>query len=334
MGSKIYLYYSATSSFGVNVIIDQFLKACERNSIICRPITSLDNISKDNYIIPYGIMEAWEMRNKGYLLDTVFLVDAISLGFINMVRFLLKKGRVFNWEFRHSLLAFIKYRYEEYIISKESNKVMVVAKADADYLRRISKSNAKFIVVPNGANFPEKNEKVKGIGLRLGILSSWSSPRALEENKWFLDTYFPKFAKRHPDVKLYLAGRGPLINVFKDREQVEILGEVNELNEFFSRIDIFLSVNPKGCGILNRVLDAFAHKTAVVGIKPSFSGFDYMQDGSYLSFSDYKGFEESIEKLGNDAALRERIQNTAFAEINKHNQWDANYNKLIEQIGL
>ena len=238
--------------------------------------------------------------------------------------------RIFNKEFIYSLFAFIKYRYEECVISRMASKIMVVSQVDADYLKKISGTRAKFIVVPNGANFEQLTEKHKSDCLRMGILSSWGSPRALEENNWFIQTYYKKYVLTHPEVKLILAGRGCLIEKFRDVKNVEIMGEVNSLNEFFSNIDVFISVNPKGCGILNRVLDAFAHKTIVVGVDKSFSGFKYMS--SYLTFDDYTSFKNTINYIGKNPDKIRQIEEAAYLDVKKYNDWDKNYEYFINEL--
>lgn len=247
-----------------------------------------------------------------------------------MVKFLLKKGRIFNKEFIFSLLAFIKYRYEEEIIAKSARKIMVVSQVDADYLKSISNTSAKFLVVPNGAYFEHISETTKSEYFRLGILSSWGSPRAFEENNWFIQTYFKKYIKAHPNAKLILAGRGKLIEKYRGDKNIEIMGEVDTLDQFFSNIDVFLSINPKGCGILNRVLDSFAHKKIVVGIEKSFSGFTYMK--SYLSFNDYKSFEKSLDFVKNNPSKVKEIEELAFLDMKKYNDWDSNYKSFINAL--
>lgn len=332
MDKPIYLFYTSTQSFGVSVIIQRFLRKCEENGVNCIPITDLKKVTYGDLIIPYGIMEAWYLKRRGFDCDCVFLVDAISLGFYNMIQFLLKKGRIFNKEFIYSSLAYFKYRFEERVIVNKAKQIMVVSDTDAEYLKKISGSTSEFLVIPNGATLPEITIKTKCNHLRVGILSSWSSQRTLEENEWFIDGYFNKIRNEIPDIELILAGRGALIYKFENLPNIRVIGEVDDLNDFFKDVDVFLSVNPKGCGILNRVLDAFAYRTAVLGIKNSFSGFTYMSNNSYLSFSTYKEFRDRLIALSKDINLRESLINNAINDIKLYNNWDVNYNLFINKL--
>ena len=96
-------------------------------------------------------------------------------------------------------------------------------------------------------------------------------------------------------------------------------------------IDVFLTVNPKGCGILNRVLDAIAFEVPIVGIKASFSGF---QDsaGIYTEFHDYNSFVDAMDFVSNhyEECILKAKQAVEYAKM--HNDWENNYNKLVDNI--
>ena len=112
---------------------------------------------------------------------------------------------------------------------------------------------------------------------------------------------------------------------------MKYIGEVDSLDDFFKDIDIFISACPKGCGILNRVLDAFSYKTIVLGHEKSFSGFRDLKD-CYLEFNDYSSFENRMDYIINNPKEIEGMIENAFNEIQKKFDWNKNYNHLIDYI--
>lgn len=326
---KLYVYYPTTDSYGIMVIIDRFIDVCKTHGIDCQFITSLEGRKPTDHIIPYSTTN--KLIDKGYETKLCLMVDAYSLGNLNKIKFYLKKGLIFKYDFAYSLYAYIRSVFEERKFCKYYENIMLVSKEDIRYLQRISKYAPNFICVPNGVEETEVRNKTKSDKLRLGILSSWHNKVSYQENDWFIKSYFKKYYRNHKDVELHIAGRGDYAKRYDGQPGIKYIGGVADLNDFFCNIDVFLAVNPKGCGILNRVLDAFAHKTAVVGYEPSFSGFKDMKD-SYLAFNDYNSFDNSIEYIKGHEMEKEKMIQNAYAQMCTLYNWGDNYEKLIEQV--
>ena len=136
---------------------------------------------------------------------------------------------------------------------------MVVSAVDADYLAKNSKQPIeKFLVVKNGSLLPLKVEgKKRSVTFRVGLLSSWFAYQVYEESNWFIRDYFRRYIEDNPRCELCIAGRGPFAKQFEGLENVVIQGEVDDVNEFFSYIDVFVAVNPKECWLLRHLCRAF-----------------------------------------------------------------------------
>jgi len=93
---------------------------------------------------------------------------------------------------------------------------------------------------------------------------------------------------------------------------------------------VFLSLSPKGCGILNRVLDAITYRVPVAGIEASFTGFP-MSESAFAKFCDYSSFCNCINKL-KDKEYREKIEENAYRYARTNNNWDINYERLADII--
>ena len=329
----VYLYCQNCKSYGLDVIINNFEKVMGNYGCSIQCVYSLENIPEDAMVIPHTLDQSYDLCKLNFNTDVCLLMDALTLGYWNKFVFFLKKGYFFKYSFWYSLAAYFFNIYREIKVVRSYNKVMLVSQTDIDYLKRFARKETKFYCVPNGINIGTITAKIKSNTIRLGILSSWNSITSAQENEWFIKEYFKRYVRNHNSVKLYLAGRGPYINEYEGQEGIHILGEVYDLNDFFSNIDVFIVANPKGCGILNRVLDAFAHKTIVLGYEKAFSGFKYMKD-CYLSFSNYDSFEKQIEYVQNNPEIVAQYIDNAYVTIIKENNWAENYSNFIEKAFL
>ena len=327
---RIAIYSQPTNSYGMLVIIDNLIKVSILKGVPCRHITSLSECQSDETIIPYGTLESIEMINCGMKPKVSLLVDAISLGAKNKVMHYLRVGHFLHKDFLGSALRFVKWQSLDKKIAQNIDNVILVSANDGEYLKQYNK-NLNVLVCPNGASSVVLKEHNRSHKLRLGILSSWATENTYEENNWFVRKYFLRYTKKNPNVELVLAGRGVLLERLKGLRQVAVMGEVDDLADFFSNIDIFVAANPKGCGILNRCLDAFVYNVPVIGCKGAFSGFGYMKE-SYLSFNTYHQFVEATERLKNDINLRRQLVANARKEVEENNDWKKNLGNLVDQI--
>jgi glycosyltransferase involved in cell wall biosynthesis len=129
------------------------------------------------------------------------------------------------------------------------------------------------------------------------------------------------------------AGRGASVAMIEEfhRHGVEHVGEVGDLNDFFGNIDIFITTLRKECGILNKVLDAFAHKKIVLGLRHNMLAFKELHDGYYT----YESIDEmisAIETIRNEPVLIEAMTQKAFAYIKEYHDWDKNYAVLRRMV--
>ena len=327
---RIAIYTRPTQAYGILIIIEHLIAASNNMGVPCRHITSLQDAVPDEVVIPYGTLETVEMIERGKKPILSLLVDAISLGAKNKVCFYTRVGHIWHKDYIGSFLRFIKWHFLDKKIVNNTDCIMLVSANDGEYLKRFN-PDANIMVCPNGVNNAVLKPHIPSEKFRLGILSSWSNENTYEENNWFVQKYFKRYAKTHSGVELILAGRGRLIERLQGLPHVSVMGEVDDLADFFANIDLFVAVNPKGCGILNRCLDAFVYQVPVIGCKGAFSGFTYMKD-SFLSFNTYQQFVEATERLKNDVNLRQTLVENALREVEKNNDWEKNLGGLIDKI--
>ena len=329
--SDLYIY-SRIQANGVRVVTDHLEEACQRAGISCRQVRTLDNVPKDALVVAYGVKENVEQMHKGFRTELALLVDAVSLGFRNKVRFYLKNGYLFHYDFFYSIYAYLKWRRREKRVLQAFRQVMLVSQTDINYLKQLApKAKCRYLLVQNGANLPDSPYSHNPANhFRLGLLASWGNPVTYAESAWFVEKWFSRYAESHPETFLYLAGRVPFIERLQGRKNVVVLGEVPDLADFFSNIDLFLVVNPKGCGVLNRALDAFAYQVPVAALPASMSGFEGAED-CYIPFTDYASFVEAIER-GKDLSMVEEMAGAMKDYLKRCGNWQENYTELAATI--
>lgn len=329
----IYIYCPYKGSYGIDVIINQLLPALERNRIPCLLVDKLDGIPTDAVVFPYTMDPAIECLKKGYKPTLFFSMDALTLGYWNKIWFYLKHLNIFHFDFAYSVAAYICFLHKEIKLCKEYKKIVLVSLTDIDYLRRISKQpKDKFIYVANGVKIPDTiKSKTKSNALRLGLLASWGYKQMYQESAWFVKEYFVKYAKSHPGVVLKLIGRGKYIDKLQGLTNVEIVGEVETLNEAFADVDVFIGANPKGCGVLNRVLDAMSFKTPVLALPECFTGLPESEN-LYYKYTDYKSFEMQVDYLRSHMPEAIEKAERGFKYIQEFNNWEKNYDNFAIKI--
>ncbi len=332
----IYLLSYNESSPGVNVILNALVQYFSQKDCCTRVVRRINDIptTPDVYVFSYGPKETYDLIKAGKKCDLAMLVDYYSEGQKNKTSFYLKLGLLGYKDLYYSFLTSILYRRREKYILKHVKDILLVSQTDIEKLKRISSEN-NFFLLPNGVKIPTDGEvMVQGHkGLRLGILSNWNWV-SVSECKWFLDKYLPKIIKELPDIKLIIAGKGAddrIKSCFESYKNVVFLGEVGNLSDFFSQINIYLATVPRGCGILNKVLDAFAYKKLVVGIPQSFTGFQYMEK-SFIECVTAEDFIKVFKDYLNNPLSYNSYINNAFQSILKYNCWEKNYIEFINEL--
>lgn len=304
----------------INKIKDEFVNV--------KIINSLDGTEGNKRIIPLGIVASHLFLKKFKRGGIAFIIDSSTLCFASMCRFYIKRRLFFNKYLIGAILRYIKYYFIERKVIRSFDIVIVVSEHDACYLKK--KFNCSNIeVITNGADFPDFSKKqFKSFNFTLGILSFWGAGNYNDVN-WFITDYLPSLKKIYPDIKLITAGRGANIDTLKlfHQNEIEHLGEIHDLWDFFNRIDIYITTLRKESGILNKVLDAMAHQKIVVGLEHNMYAFKNLNEG----FFTYKNLEElihDIETIKNNQESVELKVNNAYKFLLEHNNWEKNYQKM------
>lgn len=322
--------YNINTSPGVRVIIDNLVKAFTSKGICIEERANCDD--PDALYIPYGIKASYDcLKNKRTVIMDL-MVDYLSYGCKNRAISLLRNGYVLSKEFWMEIACFILYRYKEKKVLKGIDSHMLVSYNDILKMKSLY-NNTKFYCVPNGCNLPRTIQpKTSSSKIRLGILSMWTEG-TLADVRWFIENYLPLIEEKIPNIELYIAGKceNEKIESYFNSVNVNYLGWVDSLDDFFSSIDIYIATVPKGCGILNKVLDAFAHQTYCIGHKNSFSGFYGLENG-YRVCSSVDDYIRALKAFREERDYVNMCISNSYKYIMKHNNWENNYNVFVKNI--
>jgi len=313
---------------GFKIISDKILKLIPHSKII----TDFTKLNKNEIVIPIGVVASNNLVKSKRDCQISFLVDAPTLCFRSIIMFYLRR-RIFHSDILMQLIRLIKYSSIEKRILRKFEKVIVVSSYDQSYLEaKYHKNNV--LTISNGVDIKSSAVKVEAsFKPRLGFLYFWGVRNSIDDIDWFVRSYVPKLRMVFPELEIIAAGKGAnseVLSYFK-KFNISYMGEVNNLSEFYSEIDVYITTVRKESGILNKVLDAMAHKKIVVALKGNMMAFDRLENGYYY----YNNVDELIASLkdieGNSSKVNTFIDNS-YEYLKKYHDWEKNYRQLFSLI--
>lgn len=322
---------------GYRKILEPLLARLD-GEIITHPDEARQRRNSDIVIIPFGVITSYQCA--GDNLDLSYLVDAPSLCFKSVALFYVRRRRFWHPELWFNILRYIKYlRYESKIIHSY-RLVFVASHHDAAYLNNKYKQN-NVVAIENGVTLPVSNSirprsTVDPGNIRLGYLNFWGAGRPYDF-EWFVEDILPILRKKFPGLSFVVAGRGigPELEAYFRYHGVDNLGEVDNLGDFFDIIDIFVTSVRKECGILNKVLDAFAHQRIVIGYEGNMHSFPANVAPFFYTYRNATELIYNIQRiLSHPDEVEQRVDH-ALAYLKEHHDWDkqsSRFRECIEQL--
>ncbi|MDY5024538.1 MAG: glycosyltransferase [Candidatus Egerieousia sp.] len=333
MNKKVYFYTRNTNSPGVTIILNSIVRSLLPYGIEGHIIDNIDNISRNELVIPYGTYECYELLKTSHSKELALLVDYYSYGCLNKIFFYLKRLKLNYKDFYYSIISYLRYGFKDLKVAKSYAKVMMVSLSDIQKLTKKT-NNSTYLLCKNCVKIQERDFRpYNGTPIKLGIIAHWTFI-SVDETRWFIDDVFSKLRLHYPNIELVIAGRGnaKIAERYFNKDGVKFIGEVSRLDDFFDNIDIYVATVPKGCGILNKLLDAFSYKVFSIGIKPSFSAFSDLRNG-YLICETIKEYENAIWIYMNKPDEVQRIVNNAYNYVLEfHTDEEKNYESIVKTI--
>jgi glycosyltransferase involved in cell wall biosynthesis len=145
--------------------------------------------------------------------------------------------------------------------------------------------------------------------------------------------------KKHPKLKLYLAGREmPQWLTSLKMKNLEIVGEVPDAYEFIGSKSILVTPLFSGSGIRVKIIESMAVGKAVISTSIGAEGINYTDGKDILIANNREDFIKAISKLFKDKEYTKELGENALKLVKE--QHDINkviaklerfYNKLLGQ---
>jgi sugar transferase (PEP-CTERM/EpsH1 system associated) len=149
---------------------------------------------------------------------------------------------------------------------------------------------------------------------------------------WFIDEVWPRIQRSTPGARFYIVGARPTraVRALAREAGVTVTGRVPDVRPWIRNAHVAVAPLTIARGIQNKVLEALALGTPVVGTPQAFEGIDDFEDRARLTASTAAEFAKAVVAIAGercslepDSRLREFTQS--------HYDWDRNL-ALLDQL--
>jgi glycosyltransferase involved in cell wall biosynthesis len=226
-------------------------------------------------------------------------------------------------------------RYEQHYCGKFSG-IVVTTPEDAQQMRAFN-SRAELAVIPNGVDFSQfPYRSIDPGGQRLSFVGTMDYVANIDAARFFSLEVFPAIRQRYPAATLDLIGARPAPEVLELNQipGITVTGQVSSVAEYLHRSTVSVVPMRTGFGIKNKTLEAMAAGVPVVGSDRGLEGLAV--DGSEhplraLRANRVEEYVEAIDRLFQDAALRDRLSQSARQLVEQQYTWEG-AGRAYEQV--
>jgi len=207
---------------------------------------------------------------------------------------------------------------KEIRVSEMADTTIAVCKTDAEKFEKYGAANV--CVLGHYLKTRKSNnnfENRKGL-LFVGNLDDEASPNT-DSIIWFSQEVLPKVKRSIPNIVLNIIGSCKSKNVrLLNSERIRMLGQLNELDEFYDNCRLFIAPTRFAAGIPYKIHEAAANGLPVIATDILGKQLGWKnKETIILSELNSESFADAIIKTYNDQELWERIQKNAYQEIEK-----------------
>lgn len=126
----------------------------------------------------------------------------------------------------------------------------------------------------------------KASGNRNILYLSGSAQFNLNGISWFISNIFPSIINKFSDVKLLIGGGiCQSLNGYEENEHIELLGVINDTDDFYAKGDIFINPTYQGTGLKIKTFEAIANDMITMTHPHSVEGI-FQKESAPLFYSD------------------------------------------------
>lgn len=186
-------------------------------------------------------------------------------------------------------------------------------------------TKAKVWVIPNGIDLPagptcRERENTDPVLAFVGLMSY--EPNA-DAALFFARRVLPLVQREFPDVRFLIVGRDPTPSVrqLHDGTSIFVTGTVADVAEYLRSASAVVVPIRFGGGTRIKILEALAHRKAVVSTTKGAEGIE-VRSGKHLLLADSpEDFAKACTQLLKDGRLRRRLGEEGFNLVRDRYQW-------------
>ncbi len=248
--------------------------------------------------------------------------DSLALTWWRSIKLMVRLGKLKN--LGNAVRHLITYAANESYYPGKVHANLVVSPIDKRTIDHLSRAPESVHLIPNGISLSVAPPRCDRVPDRL-IFTGWMNfPPNYEAALWFLDHVFPLILKVRPGAEFVIAGADPVPALTaRINQSVQVTGAVPDLSLEIARSQIYVAPLVSGSGFKNKVIEAMAAGTYVVGtsyaaefLTPELQECITVADGpSNLA-------RAILNALADPEALRPAVEK-AQAILRRHYSWEA-----------
>jgi glycosyltransferase involved in cell wall biosynthesis len=226
-------------------------------------------------------------------------------------------------------------RYERATV-KRFEHVLAVSDADRAAMAGMTDSDRIF-VVPTGVDtkaFRPTGERLSPEPVVL-FLGSMDWEPNIDGVQYFVSEIWPSIRASVPGARFRVVGRNPAASIRRlAADDIEIVGTVPSVVEHLHRSAVVVVPLRVGGGTRLKIYEAMAARKAVVSTTVGAEGLDVTHGDDIVLADRPAQFAAAVTKLLDDAAERERLEESALATASRYD-WSAiaeRFESILEQV--
>jgi polysaccharide biosynthesis protein PslH len=223
---------------------------------------------------------------------------------------------------KRTYLKYLSFRLKNYELEMLDRVSGIAAISDEDHKRFLELGIKKPIcTIPFGVDLKEyaseENEDSELALFHLGAMD-WSPN--IEGVTWFMNEIWPLVLQKHPDLKLYLAGRNMPENLnITGLPNIEVVGEVEDAKAFMRSKKIMIVPLRSGGGIRVKIIEGLALGKAIISTQIGAEGIDCTDHENILIAETPVQWVQAIGELITNTSLRQSLEENSKRHAERFN---------------
>lgn len=222
---------------------------------------------------------------------------------------------------KKAYLKLLAKRLKKYELSTLQNfdGIAAITKSDEVFFKK-SGFSKPIITVPFGIEINNAVSNVQEEYPSLFHIGAMDWQPNIEGITWFLNEVWDKIHAKHPQLKLYLAGRNMQKSEWEQlkKNNVIIVGEVENAQQFILSKGIMLVPLLSGGGMRVKIIEGLSLGKTIITTKTGAEGVECENNTHCIFANTADEFLEAISRLMSDKQLYTKIGNNAKHLANEH----------------